>query len=256
MKEFCIEERGTPFRILAYSRLLRALESIAPQLGKAQDIPGGEFSEIEACLNFIQFKGVIDQSMKGRGGYRDSNGLTMPDDYVRLMLPGLILYREESDRVFDIAPEFVIGCPWRGYTEPNNPYELMGRLNTSDLNSNEFAKYMQLGDLPVYIANEGKNRVELFLKHNKKIRAEITPYLLRKDIKLFRGLQGENWIASWFNEYGVQIGAAIPYPSVSVPIYRLCGTKITRERLFVPERKIAESLNSTMKDLECRVAIP
>lgn len=120
----------------------------------------------------------------------------------------------------------------------------------------ERASYTRVGDLPLFIAGEGKNRVELFRRHKRKIVAEIQQMSPSKFPVINQDRTGKRWLASWKNKHGAHMLATVPFPSVSLPIYRFLGIEVRSERIPVDEAELEESLSATIHGLTEAVAVP
>lgn len=238
-------------------RVLNALDGFGHRFGGAIPLPGDELDVRQACLQFVRFKDTLDQTLQAPvNSYRSTFKFTKPYSYVKLMLPGVELSFESEDVTEMVDPEEVIGCPWRLYSPPVDPGAVMDKLNSPRNGYSDRAEYSRLCDLPLYIAGEGKNRVELFRTHRRKIAADVRRCSISKSPILCRDLSGKRWLSFWMNNYRVSMFAAVPFPSIALPIYRLLGVQIRNERMPVEEDEVERSLLSSIHVLTEAVAVP
>jgi len=235
--------------------LLNFFDEASRLLGGNIPISGDEFDSRQACINFVQFKDTLDRTLSGKSVYRSPFGYTNPSSYVEYMLPGLKFSHIEESKTEEVDPEMVIGCSWRQYNYPSDPNCVMDILNAAAPGSLERASFTKFCDLPFFIAAEGKNRVELFRRHNRKIRADISRKLLANTVVLLRDCSGRKWLASWQNEYNMTMFATVPFPSIALPIYRLIGVKIQSKRVPIEEKQAEESFAATMDGILNAVAV-
>jgi hypothetical protein len=225
-------------------------------MGGNPPIPGYDLDETRVYLQFRNFKDILDKTLTGNSGYRRLSSHTVSLDYFRYMLPGIDFEISEESEYQSLDPEKVIGCSWRSYYPPANPDEIMQKLNAAPPHDIDRAAYSQIEDLPLYIAHEGQNRVELFRRHEQPINADVQRLFLTRKPVIVRNSTGNHWLATWMNEHGVQKFSTVPFPTIALPMYRLLGISIVPIRLPVDENDISESITASIESLTEAVALP
>jgi hypothetical protein len=222
--------------------------------GGGYSIPGEDLDNIQACLQFVRFKDILDITLAASAdAYRKSFKFTSPSEYVDLMLPGICFSVNKAATQEKVDQETVIGCPFQQYLPPNDPDALMKKLNESNMNR---ANYTRIAELKILIAVEGKNRVELFRRHKRMIVADVQQKFPTQSPVISRSLSGKHWIASWNDERGRKKLTTVPFPSITLPIYGMLKVKITNKRLPASDEEVRQSLSKTMKLIENAVAVP
>lgn len=224
--------------------LIRAADHISPEL---------------SCFQFIHFRDALDKWFQS-SGERHVHYPSLPRNYAYDMLPGLIDGWGKNDPQVDhVHPSKVLGCSWKGHSEPNDPFEKLEKINAWD-NSTDAAQYTRIGNLPLYIAHEGKNRVELFQRYNKKIRAEVSSANLRAGIEIGHDDKQTIWFARWPQQNDpyspIQEIAAIPFPTVALPIYRALGTSYVQKPIKLEFNSPQYLYDKAIKSLAAGYALP
>lgn len=254
--DFIHTEFNVPLRQRILCSTLNALDKLTRWL-EAPSADPGDLDQRQAIIQFIRFKDILDLTLENSGGYRYAFQCTTPFEYLRFMLPGFEFSYTEAASVRDeVDPEMVIGCPWQGYSPPPDPESIMERLNLAKLGSPERARYGRVGNLPLFVAQEGKNRVQLFQRHRRSIHADVREIQLTYIPRVYRNCSGIWWLASWENEYGERLLAAIPFPALTIPMYRALGAQILGERIPADEGSIIESNSQAIQSLIEAVAMP
>jgi hypothetical protein len=253
--EFTLRKH-TSLALKTRCQLLNQLDKITTRYGGTLSIPGDDLDDERAFFQFRNFKDILDKTLKADGGYRRLSSHTVSLEYFRYMLPGIKFEFDEKSEERLIDPEYVIGCSWRGHLPPANPDEIMQKLNSATRRDNERAKYVQIEDLPLHIALEGQNRVELFRRHGQNIKADVRKLYITRRPVIVRDSSGKYWLATWPNEHGDLQLATVPFPTLSMPMYRLLGIEIHTNRLPVNESDVRESISASIKCLTEAVAIP
>jgi hypothetical protein len=127
----------------------------------------------------------------------------------------------------DIDPSLVIGgMYYRNYSEDlsEDKLEQLNERVRESSSGPEHATYLQLGALPLYIADEGKNRVRAFLKAQKPISAFTTPIPLPSAGAL---ILHEISRSSAVTIANVSTGGSwqLPLPAVTVPLLESYGVE-------------------------------
>lgn len=209
----------------------------------------------QACIQFIRFKDTLDVTLMGKG-HRSLGDCTSPSDYLHLMLPGIVFRYEDSTASEAVDPEYVMGSPWRGHQFPKDPDEVIRKLNSAKKGDKDRAKYLKIGRLPLYVAQEGKNRVSLFRICKRDIEAEVCQANIESLPSICLDMSGTQHLITWKNEHGVAMFASIPYPTIALPIYRLLGAQIHSKRLPVPAKMATDSREASIYALTNAVGMP
>lgn len=156
---------------------------------------------IAAVENLVRGKYAMDARL---GNYKDADKITRamhhlsglsvphphldsvpsinPSTFIKRALPfSDIQYSYERAPVQSIDPFLVIGGTYKDYAENQEAATaIVNRMNEAaeeyekgGVDSN-IARYCKIGDLPVYVACEGKNRVLMFQRMNSPIKATVT----------------------------------------------------------------------------------
>jgi len=179
---------------------------------------------------------------------------TVPGDYLDFMLPGMVFQSEKAeDRVCDIDPNLIIGASWQGYGAPPDPETEMDGLNSSTSRYPWKSTCRLLKNTSIHIAGEGKNRIELFRYHKRKVSTRISTVIPIKYPVIRRDMSGQYWIASWRQDNGIETFATIPFPDITLPVYRLLGVEIDGKRMPVPLDAARKSLASAIDEIAGRI---
>jgi hypothetical protein len=152
-----------------------------------------------------------------------------PWHFVRRVLPAAVYegYHSADLVLQDIDPSLVIGgMYYRNYSEDlsEDKLEQLNERVRESSSGPEHATYLQLGALPLYIADEGKNRVRAFLKARKPISAFTTSIplpsagaLILHEISRSSAVTIANFSTggSW----------QLPLPAVTVPLLESYGVE-------------------------------
>lgn len=126
-----------------------------------------------------------------------------------------------------IDPHLVVSGSYRGYTPPSDPNELMDwsdeRALRDAYGDNEVPKYAQIGTLPLYVAIEGKNRVEVFKRHRAQMRAVVFSSAFPAASELRIIPLRPFALFALAKENDIQV---IPFPEVTVRILKAYGVKM------------------------------
>jgi hypothetical protein len=167
-----------------------------------------------------------------------------PSAYVAALLPFAPLDWSRDDAFVDhIEPDLVCG----GRYHPSDTYETYSDqdvFEAFDMAANTFkedrhcipiplhaARYIKVGVFPLWVAIEGKNRVELYEKYKKPIPAIVTraTYPDPKDLIIVRarGPWNVHYLIctdNCFVGYGPS-SRVLAYPNVSLPLLEAYGVK-------------------------------
>lgn len=212
---------------------------------------------VEACAEFVKFKDDIDSANRTAyvhsgfirklrwiaGLYEPSikNGFrlpsaAMPSDFVLAALPFIYTLKDNSaeyERCL-IHPQLVVSGTFNtyniksygGYTD-SYPDEVMkwsneGVIGAEKLMSSSNPQYHRPGILPLYIAIEGKNRVELFKRHRAAMYAWVlqTESVQVSELKLVCLKPFNTWAISYRNQLRI-----LPFSEHTLPIYKALGVE-------------------------------
>lgn len=190
-------------------------------------------------LWLLRFCGFYDESNKNSRG---SATAIMPTQFIHYALPFMSTDDYLSDDELQlIEPQRVVSGQYKKYNLdyfPTTEYQDVNvdeKLTLSDVNCIErgvtertiVPLYKQVGDLPLYYACEGKNRVSIFKSFRKTMFAFVskaqTP--TADDIKLVK--------LKPFNVWGVMMNGQLeilPFSSAAVPVYEAYGVKKSKAR--------------------------
>lgn len=164
-----------------------------------------------------------------------------PMRFVEYTLP-FIKYTDQSPQgIEEVDPFLVIGATYNIYKESDEPEELrISRLNTLSIEST--AEYYQIGNFPLYFAQEGKNRVLMYQKNNKPIRAVVSKlkYPKAEELILYKVLPYNIHALGCLNEefYSTLYLPAykpviLPFPRLVLPLLKSYGVK-KKKIIFSP----------------------
>ena len=249
-----------PQRISAFQKIrciiLNEFENLSEKLGSSCQFPGHEMLEQRAFLQFRNFKDIFDLTVNSSSGYRTLSSRTIAIDYFQYMLPGVKFEIGATKDYRPVDPEHVLGCSWQNYSVPSNPLEIISKLNAAPPGGINRAIYIQVEDLPIFIADEGQNRVELFRRHKHKINADIRKLVVTRRPLIQRNALGDKWLSTWPNRFGTLILVALPFPSISLPMYRALGVELKTTRLPVNETDVQRSIDRTIERMADSVGLP
>jgi len=158
-----------------------------------------------------------------------------PFDFVRFCLPfSNPHYSYNKLFPMNIDPFLVVGGTYKkGYTiDSAEVLKTLDTLNNFDKEHQSATRYSKVGDIPLFVANQGKNRVSAYQMFKKQIRAYVTqteypqpkylrlhyvPYFNLFVLSLQSGEQIEyevlpfpEYTLTLLKAYGVQFGDKIP----------------------------------------------
>jgi hypothetical protein len=194
---------------------------------------------IEECRKVVALKRRLDNEIQERvdSGCIPSDripitdyAVTHPEDFLEKLLP--FWEPETWNRSSDIEvkdarvdPNQIVSGTYRNYSEDVTPDYLNGINQASLLNENK-PIYYKVGDLPLYMAKEGKNRVKIFAEHNVEIFCQVIckPYPA-PDLLLIHEtyLQNGVYFVSCKDYEGGLV--QVVYPEVILPLLRAYGVQ-------------------------------
>lgn len=201
--------------------------------------------EAEYFFNKTMNKGYITE------GWSERKNKDFPvvcgDVFAKAIFPYLGNKTLSSVRTIDyINPHRVLGGMYYSIPKQDDEQWLMAELNkiTKD-NGNESALYNKIGSFDLYVPVEGKNRVSLFMRHNKDICAEIKvlKYPAPKDLIVYlhqHGLSSVSYIGDDKNFSGIipkyqlvdRYRSIVAFP-VTLQALELYGVKMEEKKLSV-----------------------
>lgn len=228
---------------------------------------------VRACLKFVQFKDDMDAA--NRTSYvhcslirtlRWLTGLYEPDETKRRRLPSAAMPGQFADKSLPflcelsvkntgnaeyerslIHPQLVVSGTYNVYNRNiygdytcTHPEEVMdwsdrGVVDATNTICDDSPRYYRPTILPLYVATEGKNRVELFKRHRSAMYAWVVKINSApvSELRLVRLRPFGVWVVSYSGEQRI-----IPFSRVALPIYRALGVK---------EEKSGWSLSALLK---------
>lgn len=236
--------------------ILNAIDKISFRLGSNPTFPSDMLSIEQSCEQFIRFKDILDEYFNADSAWRITSGFIDPDSYFSLMLPGVFTETKGPRYEEEIDPNFVLGSPWREHLPPQNFMEKLDEINFKHETGRDVAMYRQVSGLPLYLAKEGKNRVELFRYCRRKIHATVSVTEVHGVPYICRDLSGSNWIAVFTEKDASPAYVTVPFPTVTLPVYKILGAEIYLERLPIVEADAAHSLHETTARLAHAIGLP
>ena len=213
---------------------------------------------VRACAEFVKFKDDLDAANKAsyvhsplirklrwfcgfyepntKNNYREPTAV-MPNDFAENALPFLCTLSKHNGEYYKclINPQLVVSGTYRNYNQDitggytdTNAEDVM---NWSDKyvadNAHQVIAYYRPDNLPLYIALEGKNRIELFKRHRKNMLAWViqTNSVPVSKLKLIRLSPFNVWAVSDSNEMKI-----IPFPRFTLPVYKALGVDEAKPR--------------------------
>lgn len=206
---------------------------------------------VGACRDFVKFKDDMDMANRvsylhpaiirklrwltglyepgdaGRQSRRSATAI-LPSDFAHVALPFLCTISSEI-RDYEkclIHPQLVISGTYNTYNrdilggfQNNSPEEVMDWSDNCVMSGDSVSdqQYYRPEGIPLYVALEGKNRVELFKRHRSRMLAWVAP----KSTVPFEMLQIIR--LKPFNVWAVSHGSKVcilPFSNYALPIYR------------------------------------
>jgi len=155
--------------------------------------------------------------------------LIWPDDFGKVMLPFWTDEILTSCKNCSVNPFEVVGIDIGNHAQENQTVQQCQILNNSARARLRPPSYHKVGDFPLYIAGEGKNRVSLFQKNQKDIIADIkfTPYPKANTLKIHKVFGRRLYFVSCtdrkFNPSNKFIQVA--FPKLTLPLLRAYNVK-------------------------------
>jgi len=128
-------------------------------------------------------------------------------------------------RAKEVKPTLIVAGTHQVYG-PCNPVEIMQHsddlANDQDKTSPNAPRVAQIGTMPLFVALEGKNRVELFKKFRRRMRVLVTKteFPSCQDINIIK-------FRPW-SVYGVKYKSKVcmlPFPKIVIPLLRAYGVE-------------------------------
>ena len=202
----------------------------------------------------VEFKFSLDDKIQARKTSSDdrdqSNVHAIPPfRFIQKVIPFWTLKNAGDFEASFVDPNLVIGATYKKFEKAT--VEKCLQINDDDSN---VADYEKIGDLPLYVAIEGKNRVRLFQKYQVKIKARIRqiPFPPPNVLQLHRYWKTNNYFLSCSSDFYVQgemQRILLLYPKITVPLLKSYGVreeKPVRNVFFINKKKrqMQEALES------------
>jgi hypothetical protein len=187
-----------------------------------------------------------------------------PMDFIERILPFIHTSKPQDLGAQLLDQDLIVGGSGKKHIKAEDPEETMRWLNSlADTLHREKASYYKIGELPIYIAQEGKNRVFLYRSTGEKIRAWVRHVKYPEPKKLY--LQKTKFFNIYeltcrdpdFLEKTSETAARqiLPFPEISVPLLKAYGAQevgvinvpiVRLFKLWRIRRKVTRSLDSTL----------
>lgn len=175
------------------------------------------------------WKEKIQAFVSGIAAPEDGWSAVYPAQFVKAALPfSTTGYDREQMQSVSVDPRLVISGTYNDYSAtwyftPGSPEQIMAwsdNLAAKENYCHQSPRVCQIGNLPLFVALEGKNRVELFKQNNRPMQVLVTPtpYPAASELTLFR--------SSPFGIYSlVHRGQreVLPFPRNVVPMLQKYG---------------------------------
>ncbi|TCB96664.1 hypothetical protein E0L21_23865 [Kosakonia quasisacchari] len=207
---------------------------------------------VRVCADFVRFKDDLDASNKtsyvqsplirrfrGFSGLYEPNKINKyrtasaicPSDFANEALPFICVIdinRGEYKKC-QINPQLVVSGKYRDYRHAFDggyadifPEDVMNAsdkfIAESDTHSTQY--YYRPKILPLYIALEGKNRIELFKRYRRTMLAWVaeTPSVPVSELTLIQLRPFNVWAVCYSGQRRI-----LPFPQISLPVYKTLG---------------------------------
>ena len=192
-------------------------------------------TELEkACRELVKFKYSLDDK---REAFNKENGEEYFCRELHSIVPSSFMYKvfpfnmssQMKEIVEWVDPFLVVGGTYQTY-EDDSSY-----VCDKIIAEHSPAYYYKMGNLPLYLAVEGKNRVKLFQKHKRPIKAEISQLNMPnpKNLTLHETIFGKTILLSCDDSHYTSRKDSIfilPFPEIAVPIYTAYGVKFGKRK--------------------------
>lgn len=210
---------------------------------------------ISACRAFASFKDQLDESLTEIDDPYEclyERRAIFPSTFICAALPFSDAFYCYDDMVPEIIdPTLVISGQYRDRPEQGKEHDCKimdwsdGIVSDNDKYSSQAPRYARIGTMPLYVALEGKNRVTLFKRHQRSMRAFITPIAFPEPSTL---------TIMRFSPYGVY-GLAyrndavkiIPYPEITLPLLRAYGVTSQEKSWSLRAAKYARTIKKELR---------
>ncbi|MCQ9085387.1 hypothetical protein [Vibrio harveyi] len=190
----------------------------------------------EISEGIVYFKNEIDAELQelydsGEFGTRYGKVTTHPYDFIRKLLP--FYHGDVKATVHNsfIEPEIILGGTYRNYNHTCINVGYLNNINNNSSKDRDKPIYYKVGDFPLYIAMEGKNRVSVFQQHGVKILCteRLTTFPEASDLTLHKvRFNKDAYFLTCHDESFVHRQSRceqIFFPEAIVPLLRKYGVK-------------------------------
>ena len=162
-----------------------------------------------------------------------------PAKFVMQVLPfSLTYYDYDKMQPRDLDPQLIVSGTYNDYspnahftpTAPTDVMDRSDRLATQEEKHHPNSpRVCRIGALPLYVALEGKNRVELFKNAGRQMKALVTDVSFPEadQLTLHRSLPLGIYSVSYKGDRGV-----LPVPEAVLPLLEKYGVKTAKKPLF------------------------
>lgn len=162
-----------------------------------------------------------------------------PSKFIEAALPfSEILHCKAKAYISMVSSDLIVSGTYKDYSpclcfEPRPEKDLMSwsdSLHGSASCKHEAPRVTKIGKLPLFVATEGKNRVEVFKKNNRPMKVLVTemPYPSSDELVLYRSFP--------FGKYTLQYDKqrrVLPFPEVIVPLLVEYGVAQLKARFSI-----------------------
>lgn len=153
-----------------------------------------------------------------------------PAQFVKAVLPfSTTYYHYDEMQSVSVDPSLVVSGAYNDYSStryftPTPPEQTMAWSDSLATEENKYStqspRVCQIGTLPLFVALEGKNRVELFKQHNRPMQVLVTPtpYPAASELRLFRSFPFGIYSLAHRGQREV-----LPFPKSVVPMLQKYG---------------------------------
>ncbi len=158
----------------------------------------------------------------------------IPSSFAQHVFPfSEISYSYNSMKIMEIDPFLVLGGAYNKYNknskEEKNIIQTLNQITENFANREirghpELARYCKIGNFPIFIAVEGKNRAELFRIHNKRIKAMVTEtsYPSPSEIIILKTKP----FGIFYAKHTGNNKVVLLFPDLTIPVLKKYGVKI------------------------------
>jgi len=207
------------------------------------------------CRAFVAHKYHLDDEGEAKAK-KNSENLYSAKAYtinpIHFIYNTILFWNSEpigEEVLMKVNPGLVIGGTYDSYTDDSAAQ--CYRINAD---KSKVAEYWQIGNLPLFVASEGKNRVRLFQRHNLMIKAKVQKMSFPPpdSLQLHQSLFKDEYLFSCsddkFTDRKAEMVRSL-YPEIMLPLFGAYGVRIGSRRfalspLFRKRSTIEQAIES------------